>query len=301
MSLRAAAHSAVHSRTVLIVGILVSLAVPAWTLPRLPQVSFLPILLGLLPWIVGKYILCPLRWRALTDAGLGRVWHVRAYAESELLGLLTPGHVGADVWRIHRLTKTGLKRGDALMSVGMDRFVGAIGLAVFVAFAGSALPVRMIVGALAFGVLAVVAALVVRRVRPDLMPSRPLPRPRQLAHGLLLSAGYQLTIAGLLLGTIAATGNTVSPLAVLGAFGASQLAGALPGPNGASPRDGALVVALVALGVPWSAATAAVALKAVVAWLPALALGGVSLYLTRRALRHAAAHTTPRAGSLAAA
>ena len=69
----------------------------------------------------------------------------------------------------------------------------------------------------------------------------------------------------------------------------SQLAAAVPGPNGASPRDGALVLALVALGLPWIAATAAVALKAVLAWLPALALGGVSLLLRRRQLRLAQA------------
>ena len=132
------------------------------------------------------------------------------------------------------------------------------------------------------------AFLVVRRVRPDLVPRRPLPGPRQLAKGLLLSAAYQLSTAGLLLGTIAATGNSVSPLALLGAFGASQLAGAVPGPNGASPRDGALIVALVGLGVPWAAAAAAVALKAALAWLPALALGGVSLLITHRTLRPAA-------------
>ena len=146
----------------------------------------------------------------------------------------------------------------------------------------------MLLVALGVGAAVVVGALVVRRVRPDWLPSKPLPRPRQLAHALLLSTGYQLSIAALLLGTVAATGHTVSPLAVLGAFGASQLAGAVPGPNGASPRDAALVVALVALGVPWLAATAAVTLKAAVAWLPALALGGISLLLTRRALRAAA-------------
>jgi hypothetical protein len=280
MSLRAA----VHSRTALVIGIVVSVVVPAVTLPRLPEVSLWPVLLGLGPWVVGKYVLCPLRWRVLTGAGLTRRWHLRAYAESELLGLLTPGHVGADLWRIHRLTRSGLARGDALMSVGTDRFVGAIGLAVFVGFAGAALPVRMLVVATGVGAFAVAAALVVRKVRPDLLPRGPLPRPRQLAHALLLSTGYQLTIAGLLLGTVAATGHAISPLAVLGAFGASQLAGAVPGPNGASPRDAALVVALVALGVPWAAAAGAVALKAAVAWLPALALGGVSLVLARRAL-----------------
>lgn len=288
MSVRAV----IHSRTLLVLGIAISVIVPAVTLPRLPHVSLWPVLLGLAPWVLGKYLLCPLRWRVLTGAGLSRRWHLRAYAESELLGLLTPGHVGADVWRIHRLTRTGLGRGDALMSVGMDRFVGAIGLAVFVGFAGAALPLRMLLIAVGVGVGVVATALVLRRVRPDLMPSAPLPRPRQLAHALMLSAGYQLSIAALLLGTVAATGHTVSPLAVLGAFGASQLAGAVPGPNGASPRDFALVVALVALGVPWAAASGAVALKAAVAWVPALALGGVSLFLTRRALRHGGALQT---------
>lgn len=281
MSLRAV----LHSRTVLVIGIAVSVVVPVVTLPRLPHVTWLPVLLGLAPWVIGKYILCPLRWRVLTDAGLSRAWHLRAYAESELLGLLTPGHVGADLWRIRRLTRTGLGRGDAVMSIGLDRFVGAIGLAVFVVFAGTALPLRMLLVALGVGVLVVGAALLVRRFRPGLLPSRPLPHPRQLAQALLLSAAYQLSIAGLLLGTIAATGHAVSPLAALGAFGASQLAGILPGPNGASPREGALVVALVALGVPWSAAIGAVALKAALAWLPALLLGGASLVLTHRALR----------------
>jgi hypothetical protein len=279
--------SVLHSRPVLVLGVVVSLLVPAMTLPRLPHVTLWPVLVGLAPWVVGKYVLCPLRWRVLTGAGLTRRWHMRAYAESELLGLVTPGHVGADVWRLHRLTRTGLGRGDAVMSVGADRFVGAIGLAVFVGFAGTALPTRMLLVSLAVGLVAVVAALVVRRVRPEWLPSGPLPRPRQLAHALALSAGYQASIAGLLLGTVAATGHSVSPLAVMGAFGASQLAGALPGPNGASPRDAALVVALVATGVPWVAATAAVTLKAALAWAPALVLGGASLLVTRRALRAA--------------
>lgn len=285
MSLRAI----LQSRVTLGVCLAATLVVPALTLPHLPRVSPWPVVLGLLPWIVGKYILCPLRWRALTPAGpdgqMSRGWHLRAYAESELLGLFTPGHVGADVWRVHRLGQTGLGRGDAVMSVGMDRCVGAVGLAVFVAFAATSLPTRMLVIALGVGGALVAAALLVRQFRPQLLPGGPLPRPRALALGLLLSAGYQLSIAGLLLGTVAATGHTLSPLELLGAFGASQVAGAVPGPNGASPRDGALVVALVALGLPWVAATAAVAIKAALAWLPALGLGGVSLLVHRRQLR----------------
>jgi hypothetical protein len=277
------------SRAALVLGIGVSILIPALTLPRLPHVQLWPLVLGLLPWVVGKYLLCALRWRSLTRPAQSRSWHVRAYAESELLGLLTPGHVGADLWRIGRLTRHGVGRGDAVLSVGMDRLVGAIGLAAFVAFAGAALPTRMLLVALGMAVALLAAALVVRRVRPEWMPSRPLPPARDLARGLVFSLGYQLSIAGLLFGTVAATGHEVSPLALLGAFGASQLAGAVPGPNGASPRDGALVVALAALGVPWSAALAAVSLKAVLAWIPALLLGGASLLLTR----HAARRTLP--------
>jgi len=285
MSLRAV----VHSRITLALCVAVTMIVPALTLPHLPRVSPWPVVIGLVPWVVGKYLLCPLRWRVLTPPGpdgqLSHGWHLRAYAESELLGLLTPGHVGADVWRIHRLGQTGLARGDALMSVGMDRLVGAVGLAIFVAFAATTLPTRMFVIAAIVGAVLVVAALLVHRLRPHLLPRGPLPRPRALLVGLVLSAGYQLSIAGLLLGTVAATGHTLSPLELLGAFGASQIAAAVPGPNGASPRDGALIVALVALGLPWVAATAAVAIKATLAWLPALALGGLSLMLRRRQLR----------------
>jgi hypothetical protein len=293
MHLPARLRAILHSRALLVVGVVVSIVVPVVTLPRLPSVSLWPLLLGLLPWVLGKYLLCPLRWQAITDAGLARGWFVRTYAESELLGLLTPGHVGADVWRVTSLCRTGLTRTDSVLSVGLDRLVGALGLTAFVVFAGPSLPARYLLVAAGIAALAIVVALVVRRLRPGLLPRRALPPPRALALGLLLSAGYQLSIAALLWGSVAATGNSLTPLALLGAFGASQLAGVLPGPNGASPRDGALVAALAALGVPWGAAAAAVTLKAAVAWLPALALGGASLLLTRRALRSAALAPVP--------
>jgi glycosyltransferase 2 family protein len=264
-------------------AVAVAITIPVLTLPRLPHVSWEPVVLGLLPWIVGKYVLCPLRWHALSESGRSRWWHIRAYAESELMGLLTPGHVGADLWRIRRLNRVGMQGSSAVAEVSLDRLVGAIGLAVFVVFAGAALPTRMLLTAFGIAATVLVGVLVLRKVRPSLVPRRRLPRPRQLAHGIVLSMGYQLTICALLLGTVAATGHTLSPLALLGAFGASQLAGAVPGPHGASPRDGALVVALMALGLPWQAALGAVSLKAALAWVPALLLGGVSLLAARRA------------------
>jgi glycosyltransferase 2 family protein len=276
-----------------VLAVAVAVAVPALTLPRLPSVSWEPVALGLLPWVFGKYVLCPLRWHALSESGRRRRWHLRAYAESELLGLLTPGHVGADLWRVRRLTGTGMQGSSAVAEVALDRTVGAVGLAVFVAFAGAALPVRTLLTALALGAVVLVGLLVLGRVRPSLVPRRRLPRPRQLLHGVVLSMGYQITICGLLLGTVAATGHVLSPLALLAAFGASQLAGAVPGPHGASPRDGALVVALMALGLPWQAALGAVSLKAALAWVPALLLGGTSLVAARRAATRLPAVRTP--------
>lgn len=276
----------VQSRAALLVGIAVAVAVPVLTLPSVPSVSPWPVLVGLVPWILARYVLSPLRWRLLTPPGpdgrQSRGWHLRAYAESEIFGLLTPGHVGADLWRLRRLTRAGLGRGDAVLSVGADRVAGILGLVVFLAFSATALPPRLLVIAVGSGGLLAGAALVVHRLRPGLLPTGPLPPPRTLVLVLVLAAAYELSIVGLLLGTIAATGHSLSLWAVLGAFGASQLASAVPGPNGASPKDAALVVALAALGLPWLAATAAVAIMAVLAWLPALTLGGASLLISRR-------------------
>jgi hypothetical protein len=271
-----------HHRLVRLVAVLVALAVPALTLPSLPRVTLWPILLGLLPWVVGKYVLCPLRWHAISESGQKRRWHLRAYAESELLGLLTPGHVGADIWRTKRLTGTGMHVPSAVAEVALDRLIGAIGLAVFVGVAGAALPTRILLVALGLAAGTLTAALVIRRVKPHLVPRRELPHPSKVARGIALSLGYQLSIGVLLFSAVAATGHVLSPLALLGAFGASQMAGVVPGPNGASPRDGALVLALMGLGLPWQAALGAVTLMASIAWLPALLLGGACLIARRR-------------------
>lgn len=275
-----------QSRVVLVLGTVVAVAVPLATVPQLPHVSPWPVLAGLVPWVFGKYVLCPMRWRTVTiplsGAPSRHGWYLRAHAEAEVFGLLTPGHVGADLWRIKRLSQSGLSRADAVLSAAMDRIVGAVVLVGILLVAAPTLPVRMLVMVIAVSTVAAVGALVARRLRPRLLPRTPLPPPRALAYGLVLSAAYQLTIVGMLLGTVHATGHGLSPVAVLVAFVSSQAAAAVPGPNGASPRDGALVVALVALGMPWLAATAAVTLKATLAWLPALTLGGISLLLLRR-------------------
>lgn len=269
------------ARWVVAVGLVVAVAASVWSMERVPGASWRPALLGLLPWVIGKYVLCPLRWHALSVSGQRRRWHLRAYAESELLGLASPAHVGADLWRMHRLQTTGMSRPCSVAEVGLDRLVGAVGLTVFVVISGSTLPPDVLAAAAGIAALVLVGGLVTRRIRPGLLTARPWPRPRVLVKGVLISMAYQLSIIGLLVGTVAAMGEQVHPVALLGVFGASQVAGIIPGVHGASPREGALVVGLASLGVTWTAALGAVALGAVLAWLPALLLGGASLGVRR--------------------
>jgi len=266
-----------------------AVGVSLWSFDRVPHAAWLPALLGLLPWAFGKYVLCPLRWHALSVRGRSRRWHLRVYAESELLGLVSPAHTGADIWRVHKLETTGMNRTSAVAEAALDRLMGAIGLMLFVVVAGATLPPQILAAAVGIAAFFLLIALVVRRVRPQLLANRPLPRPKVAAKAVLLSMGYQLTIMCMLMGTVAAMGQELNPLQLLGVFGASQVAGIVPGMHGASPREGALVVGLASLGITWTAAIGAVALTALLAWLPALLLGGGSFAVRRLRARFAAA------------
>ena len=99
-----------HLRSVRLGALLVAIAVAWFNAKRLPSLSVLPVVLGLLPWVVGKYVLCPLRWHAISAGGQTRRWHLRVYAESELLGMLSPAHSGADLWRAHKLAEQQERR-----------------------------------------------------------------------------------------------------------------------------------------------------------------------------------------------
>ena len=63
---------ALHLRSVRVLAVAVALGVAAFNTERLPALSLLPVVLGLLPWIVGKYVLCPLRWHAISASGQSR-------------------------------------------------------------------------------------------------------------------------------------------------------------------------------------------------------------------------------------
>ncbi|WP_433003667.1 lysylphosphatidylglycerol synthase domain-containing protein [Kribbella sp. CA-294648] len=263
-------------------ALLGAVGISVWNVDRIPDLSLLPAVVGLLPFVIGKYVACPLRWHALSASGRTRRWHLRAYAESEILGLMSPWHAGADLWRIHRLETVGVRRTPAVAEVALDRFVGAVGLVVAVLLTGVALPPMVAAVALGGAAVVVAAAVVVGRRRPELLDRWPRPTPKVFALGVLLSVGYQITIVGFLVGAIHAVGDSVSTLQLLAVFGASQIAGALPGIHGASPREGALVAGLAAIGVSWTAALGAVALTALLTWVPALLGGGTCLVLRWR-------------------
>jgi len=274
-----------YNRTVHVTALTVAVAVSLWNVDRVPHLSVLPALAGLAPFVIGKYLLCPLRWHAISRSGCSRRWHLRAYAESELLGLISPWHAGADVWRVHRLKGVGLPGAGAVTEVALDRFVGALGMLLAVGVSGVALPRGVLFAALAgaAGVAGVaVVALAVGRRRVAVARGWPRPSARVLLTGVLLSLCYQVAIVCLLLGALAAVGNSVPPLHLVAVFGASQLAGALPGVHGASPREGALVAGLASIGVSLTDAFGAVALAALLTWIPALLLGGGGLLLRWR-------------------
>jgi hypothetical protein len=261
--------------------LLVSATVSLWSLARVPDASPVPVILGLIPFAVGKYLLCPLRWHALSVSGRGRWWHIRAYAEAELLGLLSPGHTGADLWRVHRLHRAGMGRAAAVAEAALDRFVGMVGVAVAVLLAGATLPPRVLLAFAGVGAAGLAVAAVVRVRRPDLFARRPLPSARVFVLGLLLSLCYQASIVGLIFAVATAVGQAAALSSILAVYAASQVASLVPGVNGANPRAGALAVGLTALGASWTEALGAVALVAMLPWVPALLFGGSSFALRR--------------------
>jgi hypothetical protein len=276
------AKAIVTNRITQITALLGAVGISLWNVDRVPHTAVLPAVVGLLPFAIGKYVLCPLRWHALSSSGQSRRWHLRAYAESEILGLISPWHAGADLWRIHRLQKTGERRSTAVSEVALDRFVGAVGLIVAVAVCGVTLPRAALAVALGVAGVVLAAAIIVNRRHPGLAGRWPWPSPKVFAMGVLLSVAYQATILGLLLGAIQAVGDSVSPFQLIAVFGASQVAGVLPGVHGASPREGALVAGLASIGVSWTGAFGAVALTALLYWIPALLIGGGCLVLRWR-------------------
>jgi hypothetical protein len=262
-------------------------AVGTWS--HLPKMHLQPALVGLACWTVGNYLFCPLRWRAVSSRGKRWGWYARVYAEGELLGMLTPQHAGADLWRIRQLGHDGSERSAAVVEVAADRLSGGLVVAALAILAGMTVPPALLPAA---GGLLAVIALTAFLVRRHWLPKvRGIARPKgwALVRAGLISGLYQAGYLGFTIGLVAAVGHHVDPVGAASVLGLSQMAGLLPGIHGAGPREGTMTGGLVALGLPLTAAIAAVALGAALTWVPALAVGGSGLaargWRTRRFTR----------------
>jgi hypothetical protein len=253
----------------------IALAIFAWR--RLPSVQLRPALVGLACWTAGNYLFCPLRWQSVSFAGRRLAWYVRVFAEGELLGLLTPQHAGADLWRVRQLTARGAGRSAAVLEIATDRLSGGLAVVVLAIIAGDQLPARALAAIGLAGAVLVLAIVAARRLWLPRLRSVPLPQPRRLARGAAVSVLYQAGYLGLLVGVVAAVGQNIDALQGASLLGLTQLAALLPGVHGAGPKEGAMTGALVAMGLPLTAALGAVALVAALTWVPALIVGGGGL------------------------
>ncbi|MEU4295293.1 hypothetical protein AB0E63_44335, partial [Kribbella sp. NPDC026596] len=65
-------------RGVRIAALLAAVGLSLWNVERVPHTALLPAAAGLLPFAIGKYVLCPMRWHAISTSGRPRRWHLRA-------------------------------------------------------------------------------------------------------------------------------------------------------------------------------------------------------------------------------
>jgi glycosyltransferase 2 family protein len=253
----------------------VTAAVVTWM--RLPHMQLEPALVGLACWTGGNYLICPLRWQSVSSRGRSLAWYARVFAEGELLGMLTPQHAGADLWRIKQLVSAGSDKGAAVVEIAADRLSGGVMIVVLGIIAGMSVPAKW--WPVAGGVAAAIAAAVwlTRRLWHPRIAHVQKPKGWAFVRSAAISALYQLGYLGFILGLVAAVGHHVDPLGTMSVLGLSQAAGMLPGVHGAGPKEGAMAGGLVALGLPLTAAVSAVALGAALAWVPAVVAGGGGL------------------------
>src|SRR4051794_17150833 len=163
----------------------IAAAVVTWM--KLPHMQLEPALVGLACWTVGNYLICPLRWQSVSTRGRSLAWYARIFAEGELLGMLTPQHAGADLWRIKQLVSAGSDKGAAVVEIAADRLSGGVMIITIGLIAGMSVPAKW--WPIAGAVLGVGAAAGwgARRARAPPVPPRPRPQGGGFLRGAPLS------------------------------------------------------------------------------------------------------------------
>jgi uncharacterized membrane protein YbhN (UPF0104 family) len=253
----------------------------------------IPAVIGL----VAVQALGALAWWAISRAlrGGAMPWGetLRLYYVAQGLGALTPGNLGADVYRVAAGTRDERAPGwrVRLVAIVVQRVtstlalvcLGLAGFLVLPSAAAPSLPLFLIGALLAIG-SAVLIWLISRRRSwlPDQDGSSP--PTRRLAEaggiGLLLGAAFHIVAIGLGGLLVASVTRVTDPLPILGCLAIARLSILLPiSPSGLGIQEGALSLLFMQIGLPAETALAAALLNRL-ALLATAAVGALLLVPT---------------------
>jgi uncharacterized membrane protein YbhN (UPF0104 family) len=244
-------------------------------------------------------------WRRLLRdlAGVSLDWRatLRLYYAAQVLGTVTPGNLGADVYRVLAV-RVEASRGQLVGPVLVQRLTSTIALISLGVAGAMVLPVPGLapfglVAAALGGILAITTVAMLRRT--DAADGGRLWRifgwtGATVSRGRLRSAvrdgiglGLVFHGAGLLLGLVLVRAvdaeAVVQPSLVLAALAVARLSLAVPiAPNGIGIQEGVLAILFVQLGLPAESAIAAALLNRL-AFLLTAAVGAISLAVPRGA------------------
>jgi len=237
------------------------------------------------PAVIGLvlvHVLAATTWRRLlrTLAGVSLGWAkaLRLYYAAQVLGTITPGNVGADVYRVVAVDAEA-GRGQLAQPVLVQRLTSVVALVCLGVAGGLVLPIQglgpFLLIALAIGVvLAASSAAIVGSTRGGGWAGRLARRlgwssAATSGRDRLLSAirdGFGLGLLfhgaslglGLLLVRAVDPDATGQPWMILGALAVARLSLAVPiSPNGIGVQEGLLAILFVQLGLPADVAIAA--------------------------------------------
>jgi len=241
------------------------------------------------PAVIGLvlvHVLAATTWRRLlrTLAGVSLGWAtaLRLYYAAQVLGTITPGNVGADVYRVVAADGDA-GRAQLAQPVLVQRLTSVVAIVCLGVAGGLALPIHglgpFLLGAAAIGVVvAAISAAIVSSARDGGWAGRLARRLGWSSTGTsardrLRSAirdGFGLAllfhtvslVLGLVLVRAVDADVTRDPWIVLGALAVARLSLAVPiSPNGIGIQEGLLAILFVQLGLPADAAIAAALLN----------------------------------------
>jgi uncharacterized membrane protein YbhN (UPF0104 family) len=241
------------------------------------------------PAVIGLvlvHVIAATTWRRLLRdlAGVSLAWAttLRLYYAAQVLGTVTPGNLGADVYRV---VAVGAEAGRAQLAqpVLVQRLTSVVAIVCLAVTGGLFLPIPglgpfLLVAAAIGVILAVVSVaavgpardrgLVGRLLRRLGWASTAIPARERLRGAIRDGFGLGLLfhatslVLGLVLVRAVDADASADPWIVLGALAVARLSLAIPiSPNGIGIQEGLLAILFVQLGLPADAAIAAALLN----------------------------------------